>query len=230
MTMTEQEWEDSNNAAPMFQFLWGHVSERKMRLIAVACCRRVWHLYRDDEPFRRVVVVAERRADGAASEAELHAARTSAHSAELAALLGSADLAAAEVIQALWKRFRPARSSPENRFTHYPWVTAPSPDDRAQACNAERAAQADLVREIVGNPFRPVAADPAWLTPTLRHLAQAACDERELPSGRLDPVGLAVLADAVEAAGATGEIVTHLRGPGPHVRGCWAVDLLLGKV
>jgi hypothetical protein len=60
-------------------------------------------------------------------------------------------------------------------------------------------------------------------------LAQAAYEERNLPSGTLDNARLAVLADALEDAGASGAILEHLRSEGPHVRGCFAVDLLLGK-
>ena len=61
-------------------------------------------------------------------------------------------------------------------------------------------------------------------------LAQAAYDQRTLPAGHLDPARLAVLADALDEAGCTdADVLNHLRGPGPHVRGCWAVDLLLGK-
>jgi hypothetical protein len=61
-------------------------------------------------------------------------------------------------------------------------------------------------------------------------LAQAAYEERHLPAGTLDDGRLAVLADALEEAGCTDtDIVGHLRGPGPHVRGCWPVDLCLGK-
>jgi hypothetical protein len=70
----------------------------------------------------------------------------------------------------------------------------------------------------------------SWNGGTVRHLAQAAYEERSLPSGELDTARLAVLADALEEAGcADAAILSHLRGPGPHVRGCWAVDLLLGK-
>ena len=88
----------------------------------------------------------------------------------------------------------------------------------------------DLLREIVGNPFRPVALDPAWRTPSVVSLAQAAYEERILPGGTLDSERLAVLADALEEAGCdNADILSHLRGPGPHVRGCWVVDLLLGK-
>jgi hypothetical protein len=61
-------------------------------------------------------------------------------------------------------------------------------------------------------------------------LAQAAYDQRELPAGTLDPTRLAVLADALEEAGCDqADLLSHLRDPGPHVRGCWVIDLLLGK-
>ena len=68
------------------------------------------------------------------------------------------------------------------------------------------------------------------LTPNVLGLAQTAYEERVLPGGHLDPARLAVLADALEEAGCTdAEILDHLRGPGSHVRGCWALDLVLGK-
>ena len=87
-----------------------------------------------------------------------------------------------------------------------------------------------LVRDIFGNPFRPVTLDLAWLTPTVLTLATSAYEERILPSGELDPDRLAVLSDALEEAGCNdADILNHLRSPGPHVRGCWVVDGLLGK-
>jgi hypothetical protein len=83
---------------------------------------------------------------------------------------------------------------------------------------------------MFGNPFRPVTVSPTWQTPEVISLAQAAYDERVLPAGTLNATRLAVLADALEDAGCTNpDILNHLRGPGPHVRGCWALDLLLGK-
>jgi hypothetical protein len=92
----------------------------------------------------------------------------------------------------------------------------------------ERAAQAALVRDIFGSPSRPVAVDAARLTPTVTSLATAAYEERALPSGALDTARLAILADALEEAGCTSDdILNHLRGKGPHVRGCWALDVLL---
>jgi hypothetical protein len=58
-------------------------------------------------------------------------------------------------------------------------------------------------------------------------LAQATYEERHLPEGTLDNTRLLILADALEEAGCTDtDILCHLRGPGPHVRGCWVADLV----
>ena len=65
---------------------------------------------------------------------------------------------------------------------------------------------------------------------TVVNHARLAYDDRLMPSGTLGAARLAVLADALERSGCTdAELLGHLRGPGPHVRGCWAVDLLLGR-
>jgi hypothetical protein len=87
-----------------------------------------------------------------------------------------------------------------------------------------------LLRCIFGNPIRPATMNPAWQTPTVVALAHAAYENRILPAGTLEPARLAVLADALEEAGCdNAEIINHCRQPGKHVRGCWVVDLLLGK-
>jgi hypothetical protein len=83
--------------------------------------------------------------------------------------------------------------------------------------------QCRLLREIFGNPFRPVVADPRWLTSTVRGLASAIYAERAFDR-------LPILADALEDAGCDhADVLAHCRGDGPHVRGCWVVDLILGK-
>jgi hypothetical protein len=95
----------------------------------------------------------------------------------------------------------------------------------------ELAAQCRLLRDVVGNPFRPTPTlEPHLLTPDIQALAYGAYDHRLLPSGHLDPARLAVLSDALEEAGcADSELLAHLRSPGPHIRGCFAVDAILGK-
>jgi hypothetical protein len=89
----------------------------------------------------------------------------------------------------------------------------------------ERSAQAQLIRCIY-NPFFSQTIGSAWLTwrdATVPKLAQTIYDERAFAR-------LPILADALEEAGcADAAILDHCREPGPHVRGCWVVDLLLGK-
>jgi hypothetical protein len=91
--------------------------------------------------------------------------------------------------------------------------------------------QLAAVHEVFGNPFHSVVIDPRWIIPTVLSIAQAAYVERLLPTGHLDADRLAVLADALEEAGCSDPaMLAHLRGPGPHLRGCWPLDLLLRKV
>jgi hypothetical protein len=98
----------------------------------------------------------------------------------------------------------------------------------------ERAAQAVLCRDIFGSlSFRPVTIAPpvlAWSDGTVRRIAEGIYEERLLPAGTLDNTRLAILADALLDAGCDDEdLIQHCRSAGPHVRGCWAVDLILGK-
>ena len=98
------------------------------------------------------------------------------------------------------------------------------------AWSAANSAPIDLLRCIFGNPFRFVVLDDKWLTPTVVSIAHAAYDNRILPAASMDPERLAVLSDALEEAGCDdSDILDHLRSPGPHVRGCWVLDLVLGK-
>ncbi len=83
--------------------------------------------------------------------------------------------------------------------------------------------QAALVREIIGNPFRPVAIDPSWLSSTAFALAQGIYDDKAFDR-------LPILADALQDAGCeNADLLNHLRSEGPHVKGCWVLDLILGK-
>jgi hypothetical protein len=94
---------------------------------------------------------------------------------------------------------------------------------------AERKAQADLIREIFGNPVRPPLMEAVWRTRNVLALAVAADRERIMPDGTLERDNLAILGDALEDAGCTdADILAHCRGPGPHAVGCWVVDLIAG--
>ena len=99
-------------------------------------------------------------------------------------------------------------------------------DDESWWCEpwqAESAAQAHLLRDIVGNPFRQVRFVPNWRSPVVTTLADLIYAERVFDR-------MPILADALEEAGCDDpDILAHCRGDGPHVRGCWVVDLVLGR-
>ncbi len=218
--MTEEQWLACKDLNLLLRFLHGKAGERKLRLFAVACCRRVPRLVRE-EVCRRAVDVAERVADGAARRADLEEAQNAALREAMKGKGWSADRAVRFIASHC---ARPGLADCGADFVGLARQYVPS--TRRQA----NRAQISLLRDIFGNPFRPVSPSPGWRAPQLVALAQAAYDERELPGGTLDATRLAVLADALEEAGCTDpDLLGHLRGPGEHVRGCWAVDLLLGK-
>ena len=93
----------------------------------------------------------------------------------------------------------------------------------AATVRSEEGIQADLLRDIFGNPFRSVTLDLAFLAPKVVSLTQTIYDEREFDK-------MHSLAVALEASGCdNADVLNHCRGPGPHVRGCWVVDSILGK-
>jgi len=88
---------------------------------------------------------------------------------------------------------------------------------------ADLARQADLLRDVLGNPFRPVSGNPAWFTPTVHDLATGIYEEQAFDR-------IPLLANALEEAGCDNhDVLAHCRTPALHVRGCWVVDLLNAK-
>ncbi|OAI51286.1 hypothetical protein AYO44_05135 [Planctomycetaceae bacterium SCGC AG-212-F19] len=207
--MTEAEWLVSEDPAKMLEFLRGKACDRKLRLFAATCCRSVWHLLPNARSHRAVEAV-ERFADGLATEQELQQASAGAQ----AIRKGNRDLNTA-VWDATWtccssvsKLFEPATIS--QRLV-------------AGCGEGSRLLHVSLLRDIFGNPFRPATVAPAWQTDTVVSLAQAIYDGRAFDR-------MPILADALEDAGCTSaDVLDHCRGGGEHVRGCWVVDLVLGK-
>jgi hypothetical protein len=231
--VTEQEWNGCTDPTPMLEFLraWGRANDRKVRLFAVACCREIWHLLGDGRS-RRAVEVAEAAAEGLVGEAELHTAWAAARDVS--------DTSQAEVWQRMAARAAEATvsgqgwgaaSSAANEASRAGALAGP---DRATAFQEGRRHLGTLLRDVFGPlPFGPVAVDAGWLAwhgGVIPNLARAVYEERELPSGQLDAGRLAVLADMLEEAGCSDpQLLGHLRSPGPHVRGCFTVDAILGK-
>jgi hypothetical protein len=244
--VTEQEWDGCDDPEMMLEFLEWKARDRKLRLLACAWCRHLLGQVSVNSWGWKAVDVAELFAAGKASPRDLQdaaAAATTGATAGLAGASRSASLACGSAAS-------PKGGSDAAYYAvaltgsavreHAAVIVAAGDDHPAfaaggeEALTKERCPQAALVRDLLGNPFRPVAVDPAWLAwrgGAVVKLAQAVYEERELPSGHLDAARLAILADMLEESGCTdAEILGHLRGPGPHVRGCWALDALLGKV
>lgn len=216
--MTESDWNSCTDPQQMLEFLPGKVSDRKLRLFACAYSRRIWHVLADS---RNPVELAERYADGQASQAELEEAR------EQGELIWSGfesddddGLRKFQGYSTLWSSDGDAIEVAE----HFPRRVAESGAmSESSLYNSEPQIQASLAREVFGNPFKPVTINPAWLTNTVVSLAQALYDDRAFDR-------LPVLADALEDSGCTlREMLNHCRKPGVHARGCWLIDLLLGK-
>lgn len=107
-------------------------------------------------------------------------------------------------------------------FTMPTWQAARDSAE-GSACRRAMTMLADDIRCIFGNPFRPVVFAPEWRSETVVALAAGIYEERAFDR-------LPILADALEEAGCDHpDVLTHLRGPGPHARGCWVVDGVLGK-
>ncbi|WP_232069845.1 hypothetical protein [Gemmata massiliana] len=210
--MTEAEWLASKD--PYLMMLGaprGAFTPRKLRLFACAVSRRLWNRF-DQEAIRRAVELAELVADERAPANKLQPACDAAFKS----------VRRREAIRAPWA----AANSADPNARHAAVACA----TQAGMTGLRKAGVTAIFREVFGNPFRAVPLDRRWLTADVVALARSAYEERALPSGELDSVRLAVLADAVEEAGCSDvSLLDHLRGPGPHVRGCWGLDSLLGK-
>jgi hypothetical protein len=244
--MTEQQWLSCTDPLTMLNFLCGTVSERKLRLFACACCRRIWHLF-TDESSRCAIEAAEQFTDGRANPDEMTRTRRETWDLlrceeERPSSWVSAVRAAGRVGEPEAARTAYASGEASNAIAEEAEeIAAERPGVIASESEAwyfgvqrlEKAWQCSLLRDLVGNTFHQVVLAPtllSWQDATLVRLAQAVYDERHLPAGNLDNARLAVLADALEEAGCTdADILNHCRQPGDHVRGCWVVDLLLNK-
>jgi hypothetical protein len=229
-------------------------SERKHRLLACAIVRHapfdladrtIWDLLPTYNWFEdliehaapgvlwnchRVIETAERFADGLASGEELqraHGIARVAHWCAEADTFGfnpathpGSDLryaAASAVCGAAVEGYEDGVEG----ITYYRTYVSESPRGLLNASNGEFVC--NLIRDVLGDPFRRVVFVPGWRSGDAVDVASEMYEAHDF-------TGMPVLADALEEAGCTNpDILSHCRGPGPHVRGCWVVDLVLGK-
>lgn len=240
--MTDAEWVACTDTGRMLTFLCGRASDRKLMLFALACCARIsnWFVNRS----RLAVNVMDQYLEGLATDEELIAAGRAAfeewmeemgsnrassatyglyHSTPARANgWSAASICAAEAADAI-------RIEAQKGFPVSPIPGGVTPAGRWEgeaAWRAECAAQCRLIRDIFHGPLRPVFFRQHWLRwndGTVRSVAEVIYKERDFSL-------MPILADALEDAGCDqADILNHCRQPNEHVRGCWVVDLLLGK-
>jgi len=244
--VTGQEWLSCTDPTPMLEALRGTASERKLRLFAAACCRRIWRLL-PGERIREAVEVAERYAEGGAGEADLAVARRLARlgrSAEQRAPGAAAQVAAEHVAGRRdgFARFAAAQAAAAAGHAAYEEdyrstmqcyamggdLSEEARSDARESARrareasgaAERAAQAALLRDIIGNPFRLLPS--RTFPPHVVGLAESCSAAFPAVSG-----DFLVLADALDDLGEE-RAAAHCREP-LHVKGCHTLDWILGK-
>jgi hypothetical protein len=216
--MTEWHWQSDATLASHVRHVCAELgrstSDRKIRLLAVASCRLFESRFEDVQ--LRAIEVAEGFADGLLEDEIRCEARLAAdavlkrdvHDRPTVPVSNQALFQTAYAIDGLMAV--PASEGIDDviRFTDGGW---------------SHPEHVPLLRDIFGNPFRPISFSPEWRTTTAVAIAQGMYESRDF-----GPMPL--LADALQDAGCeVSGIIDHCRGPGPHVRGCWVVDSVLGK-
>jgi len=221
---TEADWLTATKLDALLTFLQPRVTRRKPLLLGVAGCRRIWHLV-SDVRLQKLIEVAEQFADEEATKKDLRRAAKAVsdpHGGEWNGACYSAVTALADFVDA-------HPMGPANIVTKYAPLALCKQDesilsDGSRAIiEAEKSALAALTRDIFGNPFRPAAVDPSWLTSDVVALAEGIYQDKAFDR-------MPILADALQDAGCDNDdVLNHCRSEGPHVRGCWVVDLLTGR-
>jgi hypothetical protein len=205
--MTEQVWLTADSAYPLLIIARERATVRKLRLIAAAYVRWLKTLpgYEDARPFADLI---ERYADEPFPSSE----------EEFNQLVYSVP----GVTWSLGRTFVPDDRVGQE-LTQTVFMAECRCGERGASPHSAHERIITLLHEIIGNPFRPVAVQPAWLTSTVVELARGIYAERAFDR-------LPILADALQDAGCEDEdILAHCRDGDPHARGCWVVDLVLGK-
>jgi hypothetical protein len=235
--MTEAEWLECTDPWPMMAFIRDKISKRKLCLFALACCERIPRVVSDPVASRILNVVAL-FADGIEGEWQrgLQEECARAHWLEAHDQF-RAESDNSEETFAAWDAVLATISMRADFFERAARSAAiaivPEEDDEEETGEdsplrqAEHAEQCRLMRDLIGcSLFRSVEFDKStlqWNNGLVAKLAQGIYDDRAFER-------MPILADALEDAGChDADILAHCRSEGPHVRGCWVIDLLLAK-
>lgn len=229
--MNDRAWRSCTRLFEMLPLVADRIGDRKRRLFAVACCRRLLHLISDDRS-KRAVEVAERYSDGLASDEERLFAENNAVEAHID--VRESRFAATPVVA--WSRSGELITQAALMAISVGTFYGEDAADYGRLALAasgvpwrrdeeEETAQCQLLREIVGPLSLPVV-DPLWLSANDHAAVQLAKWIYESNAFH----DLPILADALEDAGCMDDVILdHCRNGEDHVRGCWVVDLVMGR-
>jgi hypothetical protein len=237
--MTEEEWLSAEFSDPLLRFIEPKVTDRKLHCYAIACARRIAQLLVDPSSLHGVEVM-ERFVEGQCTADEMRQLSWDVEGAAFAVqggigvpFLHLADQLPHSFISELVANntysFQSARDILTSAAYFVDAIFSPEPWERRKRLwppNAQGSIfrPVPLVHEVFGNPFRPVSFSPEWRTSTAVAIAKSMYDSRDFAP-------MPLLADALQDAGCEhADILDHCReANGTHVRGCWVVDLVLGK-
>jgi hypothetical protein len=246
--MTEAEWLACTQPDDLLEFLRDRASDRQFRLFMCACCRRFLALLprkpaHDVRLCKKLVTYGEQFAEGLITWEAMEAALDER---EWANVSHDGYLAALAARQAVYKevagcprpmlRGRNLIAHPASVASEYSRTVIgrlQANDETAKGRTptvkkrtttiAEKRYQIQLLHDLFGNPFRPVSIHPSWLTSTVVDLTEGIYSERAFDH-------MPILGDALQEAGCENEdLLKHCQSDGPHVKGCWVVDMILGK-
>jgi hypothetical protein len=218
--MTEAEWLACEDHQPMLEFLHRRASGRKLRLFSVACCRQYGHMLRD-ERYHHALLIAERFSDGLATDREVSDAEDAAWEVNDS---GQFDVDALGLACCYCCYRHQDGSYPPKKAREVAGQIAVAAGHPLVFGAYDKASRmlSNRLRCLFGNPFRAVTPGP-WVTPAAVPVARDIYDRRDFAA-------LPLLADLLEEAGCPEQsVLDHCRRPGGHARGCWVVDLVLGK-
>jgi|SRR5579883_450108 len=218
--MTEERWLSSTDQFSLLGYAHRQGRVRKVRLYSCACCRAANQLHQNAW-VRKAIERGESYADGELADSTIERWRREAEKLWVS-VRGFEPL---PHIAAVYLAVEDACRHTTDGHYRWAWKRLSSrPESMGQHSEANvEAILLPLLRDIFGNPFRPVVFDPEWRTSAAVALAVQMYDSRDFGT-------MPILADALQDAGCdSADILDHCREPGPHVRGCWVVDLVLGK-
>lgn len=212
--MNEQEWLKCENSEEMVEFVRSDTTKRKLQLFAGACFRRLSHLLPDSRQLQAIELLENAPTDAEVLQRAGRLTRSAMPSSEDS--FGGKCRDRDDPYFVALMLFREFRSSSTGHHAAF------AARGLADGGIAERQIQTRILHCIFGPLlFRAISVEATFVTPVIRDLAHLIYHEQNFAK-------LPMLGDLLRQSGCNdADILDHCQQPGPHVRGCWVIDLLM---